>query len=59
MKYNKNIYFQILKSFRILSSSVAVCACGNNNLSSQHDEEKITVEEIVNCIEKKFSVLIK
>lgn len=48
MRYNKNTYLQILKSFGILSSSFALCACGNfgNDFSTQHDDEKLSKTEI-------------
>jgi hypothetical protein len=38
-----------------LSSSFAVCSCGNNNLSLQHDEEKMSAEDRANLVAEKLT----
>ncbi|MDR2401928.1 MAG: hypothetical protein LBD32_00455 [Cytophagales bacterium] len=55
MKYNKNTYLQILKSFGILSSSFTVCSCGNNDFSSRYDDEKISAEEIISFVTERLT----
>ena len=57
MRYNKNTYLKILKSFGILSSSFALCACGNfaNDSLSQHDDEKLSETEIRDFVNNELT----
>ena len=57
MRYNKNTYLKILKSFGILSSSFALCACGNfaNDSLSQHDDEKLSETEIHDFVNNELT----